>query len=182
MNPKLAHLKRVYDELSKKQIKVGFFEQAKYPDGTSIAYVASIQEFGHGPIPPRPFIRPAINANRGKYQRGFKMAIDKSILGELNLEQGLAQVGEAAKGDIQAGISAVQTPPLSMVTLLLRKRRKQDGFNMGGKAVGEAYRDAYFVGPRRKGDKTLNISGVSQKPLVDGGLMIQSVNYAVEDK
>lgn len=41
---KLAQLKAVYDELAKKRLSVGFFEHAKYPDGTPIAYVAAIQE------------------------------------------------------------------------------------------------------------------------------------------
>lgn len=53
-----ARLKAVYDELNKKQLKIGFFEHSKYPDGTPIAYVAAIQELGYGPIPPRPFFAP----------------------------------------------------------------------------------------------------------------------------
>jgi len=36
--------------------KTGYFETAKYPDGTPVAYVATIQEFGYpaGGIPARP--------------------------------------------------------------------------------------------------------------------------------
>lgn len=44
---KLAQLKAVYDELAKKQLKVGFFAHSKYPDGTPVAYVAAIQELGY---------------------------------------------------------------------------------------------------------------------------------------
>ncbi|MDL2105264.1 hypothetical protein QQJ69_19235, partial [Proteus mirabilis] len=57
---KLAQLKAVYYELARKRLSVGFFEHSKYPDGTPIAYVASIQELGYpaGGIPPRPFLRP----------------------------------------------------------------------------------------------------------------------------
>ena len=44
MTDKLAKLAAVFDELGKKQIKVGFFDHSKYPDGTPIAYVAAIHE------------------------------------------------------------------------------------------------------------------------------------------
>ncbi|PHM47162.1 hypothetical protein [Xenorhabdus miraniensis] len=182
MSQKLAHMKKLYDELGQKQIKVGFFEHSKYPDGTSIAYVATIQELGHGAIPPRPFMRPAMQENRAEYASLIQRAVNAAIKGNITIHDGLNQVGAKAAGDVQRHIRAVQTPPLSMVTLLMRKRRKQTGFVAGGKEVGRAYRDANFVGPRRKGDKTADISGVSTKPLVDEGLMLQAVTFAVEDK
>ncbi|CDG21064.1 Phage related-protein [Xenorhabdus poinarii G6] len=179
---KLTQLKSVYDELSKKQIKVGFFEHSKYPDGTSIAYVAAIQELGYGPIPPRPFFRPAMSENRTDYQALIQRAVNAAISGSLDINDGLNQVGAKVAGDVQMVIRSVNEPPLSMVTLLMRKRRKQPDFQAGGKEVGNAWLDANFVGPRSKSDKTLDISGVSIKPLVDTGLMLQAVTYAVEDK
>ena len=44
----------------KKQIKVGFFPDKKYDDGTPVALVAAIQEFGLGGNPERPFFRQSI--------------------------------------------------------------------------------------------------------------------------
>ena len=42
--------------------KVGWFEKSKYENGISVAYVATIQEYGYPAknIPPRPFMRPTI--------------------------------------------------------------------------------------------------------------------------
>ncbi|MTC15647.1 hypothetical protein [Providencia alcalifaciens] len=179
---KLAQLKKVYDELGKKQLKVGFFEHSQYTDGTPIAYVAAIQELGHGAIPPRPFMRPTMTEHRQEYSQLIGRAAKAAVKGNITVSEGLKQVGEKAVGDIQMTIRSIQTPPLSMVTLLLRKRRKQEGFKAGGKAVGQAYCDANFIGPRSKKDKTVDVSGVSTKPLVDEGLMLQSVSCAVEDK
>jgi hypothetical protein len=36
-------------------LRVGFLENAKYPDGTPVAAVAAWQNYGTGSIPPRPF-------------------------------------------------------------------------------------------------------------------------------
>ena len=40
-------------------LRVGFLENAKYPDGTPVAMVAAIQDYGApgAGIPPRPFFR-----------------------------------------------------------------------------------------------------------------------------
>jgi hypothetical protein len=57
--------------LGNKVGKVGWFEGAKYPDGTQVAYVATIQEYGYSPknIPPRPFMRPTIVKYRNTWDR-----------------------------------------------------------------------------------------------------------------
>ncbi len=56
----LSNLKRLQKALSaadKSDLQVGWFESAKYDDGTPVAGVAAIQEFGSAKnrIPPRPF-------------------------------------------------------------------------------------------------------------------------------
>ena len=40
-------LEKLADQIKKSKLEVGFFESAKYPDGTPVAYVAAIQEFGN---------------------------------------------------------------------------------------------------------------------------------------
>ncbi|MDC9591176.1 hypothetical protein PSI23_18245 [Xenorhabdus sp. XENO-10] len=153
MSQKLAHLKRVYDELGKKRVKVGFFSQSKYPDGTPIAYVAAIQELGYpaGGIPPRPFMRPAINENQAKYRELLARAAQAAINGNLSVVDGLTQVGSVAAGDIKLAIRAVTTPPLKDSTVKAR------------------------AGRHSKGTAT-------NKPLVDTGQMLQAVAFSVEDK
>lgn len=150
---KLAQLKAVYDELAKKQIKVGFFEHSKYPDGTPIAYVAAIQELGYpaGGIPPRPFMRPAMTEHRQEYSQLTGRAVKAAVNGRITVTDGLTQIGAKAAGDVKMAIKAVTMPPLDDATVAARARRHSKG-----KATG--------------------------KPLVDSGLMLQSVTFVVEDK
>lgn len=177
----MEQMKLVLGQLEKKNLKVGFLENATYPDGTPVAYVASIQEFGHGPIPPRPFMRPAQDQNKEKWSAQFTRVVKAAINGAIDLEQGMEQVGMVAAGDIRKAIKAVTAPPLSPLTLLIRKHKKKGG-TVNGKEVGRLAAERDFEGPRPKKDKTMNLSGVSTKPLVDEGIMIQAVTSVVETK
>lgn len=177
----LEQMKAVLGQLEKKDLKVGFLETSHYPDGTPVAYVAAIQEFGHGSIPPRPFMRPAQETNRDKWSKAFARAVQAAINGSTDLEQGLEQLGMVAAGDVRKAIKAVTAPPLSILTLLIRKHKKGGG-TINGREVGRLAGERDFEGPRPKKDKTMNLSGVSTKPLVDEGIMIQSVNSVVENK
>ena len=145
-------IKKVLEELDRKEIKVGFFESAKYTDGTPIAYVAAIQEFGYGPIPPRPFMRPAEQKNAAKWQAGIASGVKAALNGAVTIEHALEQVGMVAAGDVRKAIKAVTAPPLADSTISARQRRL-------------------------KGKKP-----ASTKPLVDSGQMIQAVTSAVVDK
>ena len=145
-------IKKMLAELEKKEIRVGFFENSKYTDGTPIAYVAAIQEFGYGPIPPRPFMRPAEEANKGKWLKGIAAGVRGVIAGNVTLDHALEQVGMVAAGDVRKAIKAVTAPPLAESTVRARQRRKK-----GKKAV-------------------------STKPLVDTSQMLQAVTSAVVTK
>lgn len=145
-------IKKALEELGRKEIKVGFFESAKYPDGTPIAYVAAIQELGHGPIPPRPFMRPAEEQNAAKWQKGIAAGVKAALNGSVTITHALEQVGMVAAGDVRKAIKAVTAPPLAGSTVQARQRRL-------------------------KGKKS-----ASTKPLVDTGQMIQAVTSAVVDK
>ena len=145
-------IKKMLSELDKKEIRVGFFENSKYTDGTPIAYVAAIQEFGYGPIPPRPFMRPAEEANKGKWLKGIAAGVRGVIAGNVTLDHALEQVGMVAAGDVRKAIKAVTAPPLAESTVRARQRRKK-----GKKAV-------------------------STKPLVDTSQMLQAVTSAVVTK
>ena len=47
--------------MGKEKLEIGFFETARYPNGTFVAQVAYFNEFGTLNIPMRPFFRNAIN-------------------------------------------------------------------------------------------------------------------------
>ena len=57
-----ATLDRVPEEFDGMVAQVGFPSGINYEDGTNVAYVATIQEFGapEANIPPRPFMRPTV--------------------------------------------------------------------------------------------------------------------------
>ena len=67
--------KKIIQELEKEvkgltsaaTLNVGFFESSRYIEGTYVAEVARIQEYGSIKIPPRPFFRNAIDNNMQKW-------------------------------------------------------------------------------------------------------------------
>ena len=68
-------LAEIARKVGRGQVKVGFFAGSNYEDGTSVAYVAAIQEFGTTEaganglviIPPRPFMRNTIANNKAQW-------------------------------------------------------------------------------------------------------------------
>ena len=76
-----------------------------------------------------------------------------------------------AEGDVAAKIASITSPPLSPITLGARKYRQQ-GKTVTGATIGEI--------ARKLKDGTLDISGVSDKPLVDSSLMINTLTSTVE--
>lgn len=146
-------LQATLKDVSSKQIRVGFFPEAQYPDGTPVAYVAAIHEFGapQRSIPARPFMRPTAEQKKSEWGRQIAGAVRGAIDGKVDVAQAFDAIGAMAAGDIGRTISRVTTPPLKDSTLRARQTRKKT-------------------------------PGVSKKPLVDTGLLIQSVSHVVEDK
>ncbi len=165
-------LKELSKNLSKAALlRVGFLEGATYPEtGTPVAQVAWIQENGApaGRIPARPFFRPMIEKNKDKWG---------DILGNLlvahdyDVEKCLGLMGEGMRAQLQQSIHDVNSPPLSDITLMLRKMKSQNqGLVVTGKTVGEAARRVAEGGP---------IGSVNSKPLDETGHMISSADYEV---
>lgn len=118
----IGFLEQVGKSLDSKQVKVGFVDGATYPDGTSVAMIAAINEYGNpgNNQPPRPFFRNAISEKSGDWAdtvaRGIRAGIDTT--------QVLEVVGAQIKGDVQESISILMEPKLSDVTLHIRRTRK----------------------------------------------------------
>lgn len=120
-------------------VRVGFLENATYPDGEPVAMIAAIQEFGApaAGIPPRPFFRNMIAEKSGEWPKAIADLMiendyDFSVVGPL--------VGEAISGQLRQSIVDTNEPPNAPSTI------------------------------RKKGHA---------KPLVDSGMMLQSVSYEV---
>lgn len=168
LNQRLAALDAV-------QSKAGWFETARYPDGRPVAAVAAGNELGipGRNIPPRPFMRPAEDKN-GKAWGELGLTVSKRVLaGTMSAHDAMDAVAQRAVGDIKKAIVAVTAPPLSPITLGARKYRSE-GKTVTGATIGEI--------ARKLDEGTLDISGVSDKPLVDSAIMINSATHITESK
>jgi hypothetical protein len=151
----LNRLGRVARDFDHKVAKVGWFPDAKYPEnGTQVAYVAAIQEYGSptNNIPPRPFIRPAISQSQGDWARIIADGSRLVVRGQQSVDGVLGLAGAQAQADIQAQIEATSSPPLKASTLRARMYRR----------------------------RLKNISEAPNTPLRDTGHMIASVTHVVE--
>lgn len=99
-----------------KVLRVGFLENATYPDGQQVAMVAAANEFGNpaNNQPPRPFFRSMISDNKDNWPDDIgRIAQATGFDGE----QTLGLMGEHIKGQLQQSIRALMEPPLSPVTI-----------------------------------------------------------------
>lgn len=152
-------------------VRVGFLETAKYPDGTPVAMVAAIQNFGGGPIPPRPFFSNMVATEALTWPD--KLAAILQANGN-DVDAALRAMGEGIKGQLQKAIIDTNSPSLSAITLMLRRMRADNpSLIVTGSVVGEAARRV------AAGDSS---AGVSTKPLVDSAHMLDSVDYEVSDQ
>lgn len=147
---------------------VGHYANHQYPDGTPVAYVAAIQEFGYpeGGIPPRSFHRTTIAEKRKEWADIMAKQGKMIAQGKLTLPKALTQIGLLAAGQMREKIAEITDPPLSPVTLQLRKW-KAGGIKITGKLVGQAK----FLASKDLADT----SGVSNKPLVDTRVLLPTL-------
>lgn len=154
-----------------KTVQVGFLSGATYPNGTSVPMVAAIQEFGapKARIPPRPYFRTMIAAK----SPGWSQTVaDLLKANDYDAEKTLKLTGEGIKGQLQQSIIDTNSPALSPVTLMLRKMKSQNpGMVVTRKTVGEAARRV------AAGESS---AGVSTKPLVESGDLLNAVDYEVK--
>ena len=144
--------------------QAGWFESARYDDGVPVAQVAIYNEYGTSRIPPRPFMRPTAESQKGEWARTTGKVVSQVLRGKMSAEQGMTLVAQKAAGDIRQTITQVFEPELSPVTVLLRQWRKE-GKDITGKTVGDAAR---AVAEGQRGE------GVTTKPLVDTGHMLST--------
>jgi phage gpG-like protein len=103
--------------------KVGWFESATYKDGTPVAYVATIHEHGAGPVPARPFMRPAVAQYGASWMDLLGQGAKAALNGSVSPEAVLDAVTLKAAGDVGKAIRAVTSPALKPMTI------KRKGFD-----------------------------------------------------
>lgn len=167
LEAKLAELsKRVSNAAT---LRVGFLEDAKYPDGTSVAEVAVYQNYGAPArgIPPRPFFSNMIADNRAGWPDAIESVL-KAV--DFDARAALELFGEHVASQLREAIIELREPALSPVTLLLRQRfPTRDGMEFSD--VLQAWRDV------AAGE---DIPSGHDNPLVWSGFMRQSVGVEVE--
>ena len=97
-------------------LRVGFLENAKYPDGTPVAMIAAIQDFGAPSvgIPPRPFFR---NMIKDKQSEWPKAVADLLRANNYDAVRTLELTGEAIAGQLRQSIIDTNSPPLAETTI-----------------------------------------------------------------
>ena len=100
-------------------VNVGVPEGKREEDGTPVAMIAAVHEFGSPSqgIPERPFLRVAVQRNRQKYVRLNRINLVKMLRGQMGMEQALGQLGKMAKGDVQTEIRSGDFTPLKAATI-----------------------------------------------------------------
>ncbi len=105
-------LRRLLREAAKRRdttVKVGFFSEARYEDGTPVAAVAAWNEFGTEDIPERRFFRRALAEVEDGVTNIVKAGIDTE---KMVVDDRLAgRVGAYVAGQVQESITALKEPP-----------------------------------------------------------------------
>ena len=104
-------------------VDVGFMSNATYPDGTSVALVAAVQEWGSPSrgIPPRPFFRRMI---ADKAKEWPKAIADLLVANKYDAAKTMAQTGAGVKGQLQQSIIDLREPALAPSTIARKKSSK----------------------------------------------------------
>lgn len=110
----LAELARRIDRAG--TLRVGFLEGATYEDGTPVAMIAAIQNFGAPAqgIPPRPFFS---NMIREKSPRWAEQLAELLKRNHNDVDVALEQMGAGIKGQLQQSIVDTNAPPLKPATI-----------------------------------------------------------------
>jgi hypothetical protein len=138
--------------------KVGFPRGQTYPDGTSIAYVAAIHEYGapEANIPSRPFMRLTRAAKAAEWAKSMAEGAEAMVQKRVTLVGMLDAVGQVAAMNIVETIANRLSPPLKTATVAARVRRaRQANPKFGAKVL------------------PVTIS----TPLIDTGALIAHISY-----
>jgi hypothetical protein len=114
-------------------VQVGFMADAVYEDGTPVAMVAALNEYGTKKIPPRPFFRGMINENKGDwggYAANFMKETGNDVIKTLDL------MGGEIQGELKNSIRDFSDPPNAQSTI------DKKGFNDPLIDSGRMYRDS----------------------------------------
>lgn len=113
----LEALKRRF--IGKRSVKIGFPQGPTEKDGTPVAMIAAVHEFGvpSKGIPERSFLRSSIAENMPKYLRLNRANLLRIMHGKISPDAALSLLGEMAAGDAKKMIRNGNFVPLSPATI-----------------------------------------------------------------
>lgn len=97
-------------------LRVGFLEGATYPDGTPVALVAAVQNFGAPSrgIPPRPFFSNMVADEQAGWPSTLAQLLRRT---DYDGEAALRLMGEIIRGQLQQAIRDFEGAPLAPETV-----------------------------------------------------------------
>jgi hypothetical protein len=116
--PGIRRLAKIIEEANR-SVVVGVPEGKAEADGTPLAMIAAVHEFGspeHN-IPERPFIRNGIAAGRPKFSRLNAANLQLILAGRKTVTDSLNELGVMAAGEVKRGITTLKFAPLKPATI-----------------------------------------------------------------
>lgn len=115
-----AKLEKFLDDLARKvrqpvTLRVGFLEGATYPDGTPVAMVAAIQNFGapRAGIPPRPFFSRMVEDKSDEWPEAIAGLLKRT---NYDVVKTFELLGDGIAGQLRQSIVDTNSPPLAEST------------------------------------------------------------------
>lgn len=156
-------------------LRVGFLEDATpYPDGTSVATIAAIQNFGSPAkgIPSRPFFSKLVRTHGPEWGRRIGKLLEQN---DWDAEKALTFLGWRIERELADAITEMNDPPLSPVTLLLRQRFGNHPEAITFSDVKKAWRDI-------RAGVVPKVTTTQAKPLVWTGTMLAAISSEVSTR
>lgn len=111
-----SDLKKQFQDKTK-GVQIGFFDTAKYPNGTSVPAVAQVLHNGNNRIPPRPFFDIAIHEN----QQTWMSTLAKEIKKDQPLKRAYQRTAQLIRKDIVQTITNLDEPANAPATIAKKK-------------------------------------------------------------
>ena len=136
--------------------QIGWFESAKYDDGTPVAYIASIQEFGSAKnnIPPRSFMRTTVKERSSEWAGASEKVLSRVASGKASMNDLFDIVGQLASANIREKIKSIHQPALKDATVKSRLSKKKNG----------------------------KVIGLLEKPLIESATLLNTLTNVVSKK
>lgn len=140
--------------------EVGFLKGETYPDGTSVAYVAYLNEFGQH-NPPRPFLKRTMERQFKRWTGLIHHVLKAGGFSRENVRTAYNQVGITAVADVQKTIKAWSpSDPRYNKPATIKAKARGTAKRVGGK--------------NQVGNDPLRV-------LHDTGVMMNSIKYEVKE-